>query len=112
MTEPAPPILAWEDNDLLSVYSSVRAFCSYVEWIDVLDGVYEVFDSAGRTLVPIVSGYLVFGVSVDESKPADTELMTRRVRSYLELVGPELYGFADVAGASLGDMLAAMSDRP
>jgi hypothetical protein len=43
------PIFAWDNGDLL-VFDSRDRMLAYVEWQDVEDGAYDVFDGEGRRL--------------------------------------------------------------
>ncbi len=45
-----PPFVLIEDGSEQGIYPSLKAVTDHVETIDVLDGIYRVYDSAGRII--------------------------------------------------------------
>ncbi|GAA4997977.1 hypothetical protein [Actinopolymorpha pittospori] len=44
------PLVAIDRNNWVGVFDSVAELTGYIEWVDVLDGEYQLWDAAGRRL--------------------------------------------------------------
>jgi hypothetical protein len=106
MADAVAPI--WIDGDgLFEVYPTVALACSYVEAVDVNDGLYEAFDSEGRRLLFQTHGNLVSLEAPPDSHPDPSEL-GRRLRGYIQSVGVDRVGITDVQDATLPALLDAL----
>jgi hypothetical protein len=104
---PVPPIVT-DDNGDIEFHSSVEAAERDMEAIDVLDGVYDVFDSMGRRLSVGASEGLV-QIWLDPDAMPEPEELEGRLREYIARVGPGRVGIADMETASLDNLIRALS---
>lgn len=106
---PTPPITIDEGGDI-QVYPSVASACSDLESIDVLEGIYCAFDSRGNILQIHTSGHHVTGMSLIPGEFPDPDGLSRRLRSFIAVVGPDLVGLVDYEHAPLPALLDALLD--
>lgn len=85
-----PPILCFEENDLVS-FTSVRAAERYMEPIDVRDGVYTCFDSIGNRLdLEIDEAKQMTRIVMPTGRTPEPDVLRRLVLKYLKSVRREL----------------------
>ena len=106
MAEAKPPIVIDEDG-YLEVYPTVAMARRAVEGLDVIDGVYDAFDSDGRPLLLVAYGNLVAIELPPESHPDPAEL-ERRLRDFIQSVGAARVGLTNLDDAPLQVMLEAL----
>jgi hypothetical protein len=89
MNEPVPPIFLDEHWDL-SAFASLADAATYVEAIDVLNDEYEAFDAEGQPLVLHASHWSdPVSITVNAEVSPQPDELARRLRRYIERVGPE-----------------------
>jgi hypothetical protein len=107
-----PPIVIEECGDVY-VYESVEDAQLDIEAIDVIDGVYRVFDSEGTILRPFASSEYS-PVEIDEPEVASKkpELLAEILRQYVRDVGAERFGLTTdgIGGTPLGMLIYAILD--
>jgi hypothetical protein len=106
MADAIPPIVICGDG-LCEVYPTIAVACQAVEAIDVNHGLYEAFDSTGGSLLLVTDGDLV-SIEVPLDSTADPAALERRLRDYIQEVGADRVGVADLDDASLPLMLGAL----
>ena len=106
MSELTPPIVI-DGDGFFDVYSTVGDACSWLEAVDVDDGLYEAFDSAGHSLRLFTEGRFV-RIELPADSVSDPEGFARRIRSHIRQIGADRVGVADVEDASIPTMLAAL----
>jgi len=104
---PTPPIVT-DDNGAIELYPSVEAARRDMEAIDVLDGVYDVFDGTGSRLSVGASEGLV-QIWLDPNAEPEPEELIGRLRHFVARVGPDRVGVADVEAASLEHLIHALA---
>lgn len=100
MSEPRPPIFVDEHGDI-EAYPSVDAAALDVEAIDVAAGEYTMFDANGLVLqltVDASTGRVV--IERGEGVEARPHELARRLRRYVERVGPERFSLESPADAA------------
>lgn len=91
------PILVIEGNDI-AAFESLNDALNWIEAIDALDDVYEVYDAAGRLLTLRAesdTGPVTLS-GIDEDPRHREELRARLIR-FFELVDPARYGMTKEA---------------
>jgi hypothetical protein len=88
-------------------FSTVAAAQQYVEAIDVRDGVYDFFDSAGTRLAATADGTTVRIVEDPLSMPGPDEL--ERLRDFVVCVGPQRVGVEEPSSATLPVLIDALA---
>jgi len=106
MSNVTPPIVI-DGDGFFDVYSTVGDACSWLEAVDVDDGLYEAFDSVGHSLRLFTDGNSV-GIDLPADSDSDPEEFTRRLRSNIHRIGVDRVGVADLESASIPIMLAAL----
>ncbi|WP_159599631.1 hypothetical protein [Agromyces humi] len=101
-----PPIVIYGDG-LCEVYLTVAAACQALEAVDVNDGLYEAFDCTGRALLLVTKQHAV-SIDVPPNSAAEPAALARRLRDYIQVVGADRVGIADLVDASLSVMLDAL----
>lgn len=106
----SPPLLVFEGGDL-SIFRSLAEVESALEGIDVEDGVYEAFDSAGRVVSLKASGVVRGQHVVDigrtrvesvETLPTAGDRLKRLLHEHLGAIGRAM-----PIGTDLRDLVAA-----
>ena len=111
MKTPRPPIFIDEHGDIRA-FGSVAEAAADLEAIDVLNGEYEAFDSNGQPLVLRAERWSdPVSITMNaEDLPRPDEL-ARRLRSYVERVGPDRVGLVGpVEAAPLRRLVLAVAD--
>ena len=103
MIQPTPPILIEGDGEF-EVFPTVALACQAFEAVDVIEGLYEGFDSEGRRLLLVAHGDRVLIELRPDSQPTPAAL-ERRLREHIRQVGPALMGIADIDETPLEVML-------
>lgn len=101
-TRPVPPITV-DDNGDLEVYADIASACHDLE----IYGIHELaaFDSLGRPLQIETHGYDVIGMQVvDGVEPVPNDL-ARRLKTYIERLGPDRVQMPDFEDAELDVLL-------
>ena len=107
MADAIPPIVIYGDG-LCEVYPAIAVACQAVEAIDVNDGLYEAFDSTGTPLL-LVTHENAVSIEVPLDSTPDPAALGRRLRDYIQDVGADRVGIADLEGdSSLPVMLDAL----
>lgn len=106
MADAIPPIVIYGDG-LCEVYPTIAVACQAVEAIDVNDDLYEAFDSTGSPLLLVTHGNLV-SIEVPLDSSPDPVALGRRLKYYIQEVGADRVGVADLDDASLPVMLGAL----
>lgn len=101
-----PPIVI-DGDGFFDVYATVGEACSWLEAVDVDDGLYEAFDSAGHSLRLFTEGRFV-RIDLPADSVSDPEGFARRIRSHIRQIGADQVGVADLENASIPIMLAAL----
>jgi hypothetical protein len=104
---PVPPIVLDENGDI-ELYPSVEAAQREMEAIDVLAGVYDVFDSTGRRLSVGASEGLV-QIWLDPNAQTDPAELVGRLRDYIARLRPGRVEVAEMETASLDHLIRALS---
>jgi hypothetical protein len=106
MTEMVAPIVIDEHGDI-QIYQTVAIACRSLEAIDVLNDEFEAFDSNGRALVLLAQENRVSLALPADSHPNPAEL-ERRLRRYINAIGADRMGVANLDRAPLAVMLQAL----
>jgi hypothetical protein len=104
---PLPPIITDENGDI-GFFASVAEAELDLEAVDVRDGIYDVFDSAGHRLAVTAEGESV-RICSDQEASADPAELMNRLRRYAARVGPERIGVSDQEGADLQELVGVLS---
>jgi hypothetical protein len=98
-----PPIVIYGDG-LCEVYPTIAVACQAVEAIDVKDGLYGAFESTGSPLLLVTHGNLV-SIELPLDSTPDPAALERRLSDYIQEVGTDRVGVANLDDASLPVML-------
>jgi hypothetical protein len=101
-----PPIIA-DDNGDITMFPTVADAEQDVEAIDVVDGAYEFFDSAGSRLAATAIGTRVQIARDPQAIPNPDEL-DARLRNYVVRVGPQRVGVDEPDSATLPVLVDAL----
>ena len=106
VTHPEPPFVFSDQGDI-SIFTSIESARREIESIDVLDGVYEAFDSRGRSLtLELHEEELCLGV--DESRLPDEVDLLGRLQRFIVRVGAARVGVEKVESLSLEEALTVL----
>lgn len=111
MRDPLPPIFLDEHGDI-AAFASLADAVADVEAIDVLNDEYEAFDAEGRALVLHArDGRDPVSITVKAEVSPQPDELARRLRRWVERVGPERVGLdVPVERAPLVRLVQAVAD--
>jgi hypothetical protein len=106
-----PPVIIDERGDI-TLFSTASAAALKMEPVDVLNAEYDVYDSEGQVLSPVVTndGRRVDLVELERPRYAPETLRTH-LQTFIEAVGPERVGVTgeEVRHASLARLVEILS---
>ncbi|MGL4745929.1 MAG: hypothetical protein ACRCXL_16285 [Dermatophilaceae bacterium] len=108
MSELAIPPIVVDDRGDIALYATLEAASRELEAIDVLDAIYEVFDSRGRRLSVTAAGGLV-SIRLDPQSVPESDELLRRLRHFISRVGADRVGVEDAESASLDVAVRALA---
>lgn len=108
MAEQAVPPIVIDDHGDLALYATVEAASMDMEAIDVLDDVYEAFDSHARRLSLEVREGLV-SIRLDPQFVPQPDELLRRLRHFIAPVGADRVGVDNVNTVSLDGAIRALA---
>ena len=110
MNELTPPVIVDEHGDI-QLYANVEAAAADVEAIDVRNGEYEFFDSAGRVIEPTIDDATsTVRLTGHEYRLPVPNLLADRLRRFVEQVGIERIGISKLPSEmSLEELVDALS---
>jgi hypothetical protein len=102
-----PPIVI-DDHGDIALYPDVDTARREMEAIDVINGVYDAFDSTGARL-SLAARESVVEISLDPDTDREPGELLRRLRHFIDRVGRERVGVVDVEAAPLEHLIDALA---
>lgn len=108
MRDSATPPIVIDDHGDISLFPTLADAARELEAIDVVESVYEAFDSNGRRLSLAVSEGLV-RIWLDPQSVSEPDELLRRLRYFIMRVGPDRIGLDNAETVSLDAAVRALA---
>lgn len=106
MLSATPPIVI-DGDGCFDVYATVAEACSWLEAVDVDDGLYEAFDSEGHPLRLVTDGNIV-SIELPTDSIVDSAELEHRIRNYISWVNSIRVRIPIGDDSSISTMLQAL----
>lgn len=105
---PVAPIVSDEGGDI-TLHVGVSEAESYVEAVDVADGVYDFFDGRGLRLVAAIDSDQTVSLGLDPEQAGGPDDLRQRLLDYILRVGKDRVGVNDPEELSLEELVGAVA---